>query len=453
VHHLHLGMSHGWHPNSMYSCVLYGELCPDSSALGMHHGDTSCTHAEHGTECFTIDAESLGHTWQIREPMSLRALFNDVRPAVSPSITWYCQIGLLMNTSASGLAALSSHFMINPGEVSNRQLSRVVKPLYLEPNKETFFFYTGHMPFSGRAIRHLFHSHMSALQIAQLYAGLPCHMGLCASAFQPFHADTAYNTASLPWGNNRALRAYISETAIVNRVQLICDMVPKAELVGTFLADRRADINCSPWRFQTSDSFTMLSFNNASTNGEHFPMHTQIFLYYAADDRLSHYTAAIYSPVPNSLDVQLTVADILNMRVSGYTPTQTRSMVTVFHLRMAQIMIWLSMHLKFTLAIVLTIGIGIGTWAGFSKVSQWTIQSFLMLLTIANLVAWISFYLFVPPTSTFMCNRFDSDLLQKANPRSAEGPYLLTVFYLPLTFTWLMCLARQFLQVPRYELM
>lgn len=165
-HHCHVSPGLGYSFETTFqthdACLLDGTACPDYSAIIFHHGDYECPSDAGGTDCFTERYEL--HPRLAPEPLALNAELNDVRAHGSPPMTWYFEISLLVRRGGALPAPSSVHQIINPGLKDLTRQAGLLTLVHCPSAHDSFFYYTGRMPFSGAPLAHPDHgnSHQPA---------------------------------------------------------------------------------------------------------------------------------------------------------------------------------------------------------------------------------------------------------------------------------------------------
>ena len=351
-HHCHVAPGLGYSFESTFQtqngCLLDGTACPDYSAIIFHHGDYECPPAAGGVNCFNERYEATPRV--TLDPLALNAEANDVRPFGSPPITWYFVISLLVRER--GLSGqpmppddampMSVHQIINPGLKELDKQAGLLTLVHCPSSIDSFFYYTGKMPFSGTFLPELvrFHGHAVALQEALLFDLEPGPLGLNEGPFRPPAAWKAVLTTSTGLADNMELRERTIERARIAGGRLICSAVSRLAVVDGMAYDRMPLIQCSTWHFKRGDAFTTLALNGQHTKEffnhpltiEHmagdeywkhpahgegiqkmegmaqsvnkdpfdFRQHAQWHLSYVADDGRSHWTFATHSQTPGA---------------------------------------------------------------------------------------------------------------------------------------------------------
>lgn len=353
-HHCHVAPGLGYSFESTVqtrdACLLDGTSCPDYSAIIFHHGDYECPAASGGVACFNERYDA--HPRWALEPLSLNAEINDVRRLGSTPIIWYLMISLLVRDqrssggrptpAADDDAPMSVHQVINPGLKELDKQAGLLTLVHCPSASDSFFYYTGRMPFGGKFLPELvrFHSHAVAMQETLLFDALPHALGLEEAPFRPPAAWKAVVTESTGLADNTALRARVIERARASGGRVLCTAVSRLEVVDGMAYDRMPRIQCAEWRFARGDAWTTLALNGPHSKAffqdpltiEHlagdeyykhpahgdrvakmegmaqsqhddpfdFRQHVQWHLSYLAEDGGSHWTFATHSQTPDA---------------------------------------------------------------------------------------------------------------------------------------------------------
>ena len=231
-----------------------------------------------------------------------------------------------------------------------------------------------------------FHAHMLKFWGSSLFSGTPNDVGV--ARWIPTYSPEPILVKDAGYADNAALHTYLlqhikdvassgrkhpySKTALRQpRIvptdgasspkgatpTLVCDARGNTEIVDGVRWDRRASVECSPWKFGDDAPFTLVSFMGplrepapapaspaasdatgatsddapavksfAGMAGEaakgeapltHYPMHTAFLIYYVADDQRSHYSNNVYGTHLDDVDIIMTRRDIFRHMFNG----------------------------------------------------------------------------------------------------------------------------------------
>ena len=321
-HHCHVSPGLGYSFETTFqthdACLLDGTACPDYSAIIFHHGDYECPTGSGGTDCFTERYEL--HPRLAPEPLALNAELNDVRARGSAPMTWYFEISLLVSRGEELPSPASVHQIINPGLKDLTKQAGLLTLVHCPSAHDSFFYYTGRMPFSGaplarpghgrghqhhepgcpaappvpslsRAgtlvpslVRH--HAHIAAFQEALLLDATPDVLGLDDAGFRPEHAWKAILTADTGLADNTVLRDRVLGRAHAAGARLLCTAVGRLEEVDGLSYDRAPRVRCAAWAFRHGDAWTTLALNGP--HSQRFFFHPLTIEHLAGDPYPQH---------------------------------------------------------------------------------------------------------------------------------------------------------------------
>jgi len=355
VHHLHLkpwDRSVTPFSHHITEGILYGSAY-DPAFLIQHHGDHQYLSQDGGTHSFGATYEQ--HPKLFGSPLAMFCEFNDVRPEHSPPMEWWYQI-VVRTSPVVNDRPLSTLFTFNPGRVDLGGTQTGLLTLnWLPSTVDSFFYYTGRMPFGGVLLPNLVevHAHQEAFQSAILFAATPAEIGL-GPAFKPSVPWESTVTTTTGVANNSALKAYISRQA--PRSSRICDVVGQMEQVGAKWYDRAARVRCVPWTFAAGEILTVVSFNGpragsiagmtgmapTSKDFRDFPQHTDFFISYLCDDGISHYTSAYYTQELDAMPPFVDRFETLRALLDGGMPRGPPTLADHASVATLTLVIWLA---------------------------------------------------------------------------------------------------------------
>ena len=327
----------------------------DNSILFGQAGDSQYVSAEGGTRSFGVMYEQYPNL--IDSPLSIFAEFNDVRPRGAPPMVWWYQIAVRTSQTSANHHPVSVHVLSNPGrfDVGTTQTGILLTNM-LPSHVDSFFYYTGRMPFNGVLVPELvtFHAHMGAFQSAILFAATPADIGL-GPTFRPRVPSESTITTAAGFANNSALKAYIMGRA--PKSSRICEAIGQMEQVGIEWYDRQASFQCAPWTFTTDDVFTVVSFNGPTvgrlvgmtgmaptSQGQtfDFPQHTKFLITYLCDDGRTHATNAVYTQTLDAVPPFVDRFAAFRMILDGGSPRGPPTLADHAKVGMLTLVVWLS---------------------------------------------------------------------------------------------------------------
>ena len=201
------------------------------------------------------------------------AVFNDVRPAGSPPLTWYLNVTIRVVPNATVAArALRPSKVVRLRHLNDRASWFASMPV--PPDRETVAIMEGVWNFSGYLINdpvlsHL-HAHMEMLHTAYLFGGSAQELGLDMAALgsdsgcspvSPARGGFASNDAMLRALKSRCPRCF--EHGRPSGTRLLCVANASVAQVGQYAYDRRATLDCGASlrvRVNEGERFTSLTF-------------------------------------------------------------------------------------------------------------------------------------------------------------------------------------------------
>jgi len=294
-------------------CMLYNRDCYSLEAFMNDHGDYQPIAAEGGLgNAHWYDAYSR----QFYSSLTMLGQLNDVRPANSPRHEWYYQYTMRVVVDVkgeSGRVPISNHAINQPFNAV-LELNQPVTTIRIPTSADSFHFCAGAWPlFSGTIIATDWHEHSLKWQASLLVLGTPAQLGLGVGKFVANPPQLPILTATTGFADNKALFAHVMSLLDVEgapamrRPRLVCKGLSNVQLVAGTFYDRLSRGGCTPTAIYAGDAWTQLGFNGdpwqvetdgatatfSMSQGEdgHFYEHNYAWIYYVADDRLSHYSS------------------------------------------------------------------------------------------------------------------------------------------------------------------
>jgi hypothetical protein len=259
------------------------------SSRGLYSKATDDSMIEWGRACLGSQrgAPRTSACLRLRSARSDRvlAVFNDVRPAGSPPLTWYLNITLRLLPNATVAArALRPSKVIRLRSLSNR--ASWFATMAVPPDLETVAIMEGVWNFSGHLLNDPvlshFHAHMEMLQSAYLFRGSAQELGLDMAALgsdsgcspvSPARGGFASNDAMLRALKSRCPRCFQHGRPSGTR-RLLCVANGSAAKVGQYAYDRRATLDCGASlrvRVTNGERFTSVTFLGRRPEAPFFP--------------------------------------------------------------------------------------------------------------------------------------------------------------------------------------
>lgn len=222
-HHTHIVPGKGVSPRVSALETIARTRPVDPCYMLQVHGDVI-------DECFGRSYASVGKAsvdasvdpafgFEVGAPLSVSATLNDVRAGGSSPLVYYYQVSVhvLSRAAAARAQSLSVFFPYQPFRMpSPGQLDDAVTIAVLT-DEETFFYYTGRLPWGGRLLDVELHTHMHGFQEAALLLGsTPRALGLAGDvrpALWPAKPWLPIRTARTGFVSNAALRDAILRDA------------------------------------------------------------------------------------------------------------------------------------------------------------------------------------------------------------------------------------------------
>jgi len=319
-HHMHLSAAPQSIPRdySPQRCFLDG-ICPSLSRFVEHHGDWQhelvdrdilSSMAPLMQEYASSDTNYV--KW-FEHPLVIGNELNDVRPVDSPVLRWWYEIGLHFVTVAAGSTALSVHKTNNPGHFAPLMKQRyLVFPIDLPTTRESFFWYTGEMPYAGKLVNLVYHAHHGLLQESLFFAAKPEQLGLLDPDLWPESSYRSILTARTFVGNNSNLRRYLVDRVALERLKcplgpflctpfLVATAKKHREKIGDEWFDRMPQMKVEEeWLFDAKERYTVISLQGPSIDSstireDPFTQHDIYFITYAPFDHKSQFTGEVDS--------------------------------------------------------------------------------------------------------------------------------------------------------------
>lgn len=220
---------------------------------------------------------------RVHRKLDIEGDLNDVRPAGSPPLRWYIEIGAHWKPIAPSKEPVSQMTIMAPMQLDFHvdQLSRF--GVFRTPTAyESFIWYRGAMWTSGRLIRNKLHAHTAAFTIALWMLGRPEDLGLSKEGFIGDPGFNLVRTQSVGFDNNVAFLEYVFENLRQAQDQwdtkcgsreacgrprpdFVCAakhtsaLFEFPEFLGKFYQfDRRPFTYCKPWDFEKGDEWVSI---------------------------------------------------------------------------------------------------------------------------------------------------------------------------------------------------
>ena len=352
IHHIHIGPRPGVRQHQdVLKCLLNGwdnnRDCYDPTRVFEHHGDYQCIDEEGGLECL-LETVPDGYGKLLTYPLGLEGDINDVRAPGSEPLEWYYQISIRWTPKESRLGRtiqpMHFHNFAGPGNFDRKNQNSYILTYQCPTDRDSLFWYSGRMPYSGEMLRNKFHAHNKIFKEALFFAASPEELGLTKKnglkPDQPFKTvdlrDTRFSTLddvkSFILGNLEKSasdfdkRNGVGGTGKIDystqfsreRPRTICQGVSTLEKINGYFYDRKEDTCCRPWHIEKGDIFTVVGFNkqlkyapgpHAENYPPTFPGHIGWWLSVASEEPepKSFFSIALYNQDPNSFPGKLGV--------------------------------------------------------------------------------------------------------------------------------------------------
>lgn len=279
-------------------------------------GDNGCSDELKGTACHLHQLRELGVVQPVWKKGAIGySILNDVRPANSPTMTWWYTLNFSIVNDATvaaeqlkplSLLELKSPSLWNSSYYTNDVIQNV----------ESFAYYTNAWPVSGtlytdRALTK-YHTHQTMHQVSYLIAASPEEIGL--SSFRSATKCDSIQTNSTGFANNLALIEHLTAycpgcfSLTAPDSKLMCRVNASMVEYNRSMFDRNSKQDCANahLRLEQGAHFTSLAFwaphAVTSTGGmaapsgvaNTYPEHALWFLHYVADN----------SSLPSGADVR-----------------------------------------------------------------------------------------------------------------------------------------------------
>jgi len=453
IHHMHFGPGHGFLPrmSEIFSCFTQGKDCFSPGNIFYQNGDNQPKEIHGGMDAMGRHFEAVhGATYTYNE-IAIDGNFNDVRAAGSPPLVWYYQASLrTVCEGCTGIPAqdkvekaVSAHFSSSPG-VNNGHFMAFPTSRTLD----TFFFYTGRMPFAGDLISSEYHCHQLHCQKAFFYAGAPHHTGVDRLSLEPPEfGPQSTETGTTGFADNTALRKYFLDELersgraaraqnAVSIPQLICEVTGNVAIVDNGghneIFDRMINATCHEWSFDQGVQFTVVSFSGLSKENfgdaaaaqgmvkddadekSYWPQHSHPMIYYMSKDGRSHHTFTTYGMKDLATDYVTSGSDLAYSMQEAGTPSHH---LTSYPKKRAKVgalflVLWIATTLIGQVMFVAAIFFCCGRCCKRRKSPPATstcnsaLSDVLLGLGVISFVAWMMI-----PEAVFLCNKADSDEL------------------------------------------
>lgn len=269
------------------------------------------------------------HAIDLREPILMEGMVNDIRPAGAPALEWWLQSAIVAAPAPAAPTLVSEMYTFNPSRSSDFS-----REIVFPRHGEHVYYNVGRMPFAGTMLFAALSLHHFGVQGSHLLAGEPSW----ARSMRPEHTYVPIATPSTGFGTNAALRE-----ALLAESSPVCSGTARIEEAGGMAYDRCPVVVCRPWRFGAGQRMTMLTFTGAertSTYSRDFlnripnrllwqtmpydnaslATHTNWNIFYAADDGATHYMQQSYSQTVDSVELYATLGEGARRLLWGGTP-------------------------------------------------------------------------------------------------------------------------------------
>ena len=337
------------------TCWLHGEGCYQYAHATHRNGDGRCTDEDGGLECSGQDFGN--HIELLEGRLLMDVMINDIRPADSPGLVWWWQV--VMRTEHFGADStkqpLSMIEMDNPAIYPNNGFPDVV---FVSASKDSFFYYTGRMPFGGYFAGTNLHVHAAKFQRALFVSGSPHHLGVDALKIRPRKTYESVLVEETGFADTSALYQHMVRQIEAagdrrrphpDQPSIVCEWEGRTQAEEKWLwrgqpaapdkmrIDRMPVASCREWSFHAGSQFSTVAFygrlpeeilDEVAFAGQggikerpgEYPEHGNVHMWYVADDHRSHYTMQLFSPVPDAVDSVMSRSDQMRTQIHGGTP-------------------------------------------------------------------------------------------------------------------------------------
>ena len=297
VHHIHVGPRTGVRQRTnLYECITSasGDECYDPTRIFEHHGDYQCTAEDGGVDCM-IESVPDGYGKLITHELGLEGDLNDMRAANSEPLEWYYELGIRWvprknpDGSESSIKPMNFFNFAGPGDFRLGDQNTYIFTYQAPTDRDSVFWYTGRMPFSGEMLRNKLHAHNKIFKEAYFFAATPQELGLTrenqlmpaltyktvdiqAAGFQTSGEVKEFVLRNLEQAQQEYDRRHQTEPVSPTpdftdelhsreRPRIICQGVRNMDFVNGYYYDRREPTCCEAWHMERGDIFTVIGFH------------------------------------------------------------------------------------------------------------------------------------------------------------------------------------------------
>jgi hypothetical protein len=301
IHHIHVGPRTGVRQRTnLFKCITSatGDECYDPTRIFEHHGDYQCIEEEGGLDCL-IETIPDGYGKLLTHELGLEGDINDVRASGSEPLEWYYELGIRWvprinpDGSKSPIKPIDFFNFAGPGDFILKNQNSYIFTYQAPTDRDSIFWYTGRMPFTGEMLRNKLHAHNKIFTEAHFFAATPEELGLTKEnklvpeiTYKPVDITAAgykgweevkqlilrtLDKSAAEYDERHKSLPVLSvpdlndEVHSRERPRMVCQGVNNMEEVEGYFYDRREPTCCLPWHIQKGDIFTVVGYHKKLT--------------------------------------------------------------------------------------------------------------------------------------------------------------------------------------------